>query len=421
MGIQNRPQIRSKCPQQTKGHLTYTRRKENRETDPERDAKYKGQHNASAKKKRDKLRAARLGDPEITTFPSSPTNLELYEMMLLWEKLHPSTRQEHGLKVFRKLAQMPLESLPTFKVKFSKLPTSAHLLRYLFADNEVQYRSCLTGKDGGGREDFLAGWVALADNPGANINDRIQVPYFAVGVEASANGLLDCGFELPECLRRSDVYVSPVTHGEELRLESRKDPPLFHSIITPAGNISDIHDDSVISTSMLVQLYGYKVLLSWPGTQTNREYFKDCHGTDHDLRLFEAIERMPEGFKVTILKPCVGVKLDPGMIHAVMSPTNSAIGCWEYVDAQWLDGEEIKQGGLWELGLIKKRAGAELPTDQKAKDMYRQLRYGVSMWKCLEKTLVDDGGEEMRGRVKQIESLVACLEQKIPRGNRRNA
>ena len=83
---------------------------------------------------------------------------------------------------------MPLESLPTFEIKFSKLSTSAQLLDDLFVDNEVQYRSCLTAKGEGGGKDFPAGWVALADDPGANINDRIQFPYFAVGVEASEIG-----------------------------------------------------------------------------------------------------------------------------------------------------------------------------------------------------------------------------------------
>jgi hypothetical protein len=68
----------------------------------------------------------------------------------------------------------------------------------------------------------MAGWLALAENSGAYINHRIQVPYFAVGVKASENGLLGCAFELPGCLRRLAVYISPVTHGEELRLENRK-------------------------------------------------------------------------------------------------------------------------------------------------------------------------------------------------------
>jgi hypothetical protein len=269
-------------------------------------------------------------------------------------------------------------------------------------------------EDKGSIVDFLAAWAALADNPGADINDRVQVPYIAVGVKASKNGVLDCGFKLPECLENSSVFISPVTHGEKLGVENRNDRPLFHSIMTIAGNITDIHDDSAISTSMLANLYGIKILLSWPGSRTNRKYFRNCYGTTHDLRVLDAIKKMPEGFKVTILRPGIGVTLDPGMIHAVISPTNSAIGCWEYVDAQWLDSDDILEGGLWELEMLKERASGELPIDEKTKEMYRQLNYGLSMWKCLKENLIQDGGVEMRDKVEQIERLVTRLESEFP-------
>lgn len=164
-------------------------------------------------------------------------------------------------------------------------------------------------KDEGNQTDFLAAWAALENDPGANTNDRIQVPYFVIGVKASENELLKCSVELPDCLQQLDVYISPVTHGEELSLENRNDPPLLHSIITPAGKIIDIHDDSVISASLLFLLYGYKVLLTWPGSQTNREYFGDFHDImGHDLQVLEAIDRM-SGLKMTILSPGVEVEL----------------------------------------------------------------------------------------------------------------
>ena len=164
------------------------------------------------------------------------------------------------------------------------------------------------------------------------------------------------------------MYVSPVGHGEERELDSRNNPPLFHSILTPAATITDIHDDSVLSASMLVQLYGYKILLTWPATETNRMYFKDCHGTERYVRLEEAIREMA-GLKVMILKPGDGVKMEPGKLHAVLSVTNSVISCWEYVDAKWPDDDGIEKGILWELDLIKKCVSAPVPTDDKAEDM----------------------------------------------------
>jgi len=277
----------------------------------------------------------------------------------------------------------------------------------------------LNEKNEGYQTDFIAAWAALEKDPGANINDRIQIPYFVIGVKASENGLLNCGVELPDCLQRLDVYISPVTHGEELSPEKRADPPLLHSIFTPARKITDIHDDSVISVSMLVH---FMAIRSWPGSQTNHDYFGDFHGVvGHDLQILEAVERM-SGLKVTILSPGVGVKLCPSMIHAVLSPNNSAIACWEYVDAQWLENDDIEKGGLWELDLLAKRARAELPVDEKAEKMYRQLRYGVSLWRCLGEKLIEEGGEDVSDKVDQIQRLVAVLEPRIPKskGRRRN-
>jgi hypothetical protein len=402
--------------------------KSKRAADPEYDKKRKRDNAIAAQKLRKKKKlastfnpegtasSARVAspNPEIIPSTSSPLHCKLREMMSLWEKLYPSTRQDHGLQVFRKLLQMPLESLPTFEVKFSKMPTAAHLFRDLFADDDLQYKSCLNEKDEGNQTDFLAAWAALENDPGANINDRIQVPYFVICVKASENGLLKCGVKLPDCLQQLDVYISPVTHGEELNPENRNDPPLLHSIITPAGKITDIRDDSVISASLLFLLYGYKVLLTWPGSHTNREYFGDFHGVvGHDLQVLEAIDRM-SGLKVTILSPGIGVELWPGMIHAVLSPRNSAIACWEFVKAQWLENDDIEKGGLWELDLLAGRARAELPVDEKVEKMYQQLRYGVSLWKCLEEKLTEEGGEDVSDKVDRIQRLVVALESRIP-------
>jgi len=131
--------------------------------------------------------------------------------------------------------------------------------------------------------------------------------------------------------------------------------------------------------------------------------------------------------KVTILSPGVGVKLWPGMIHAVLSPNNSAIACWEYVDAQWLENDDIEKGGLWELDLLGKRERAKLPVDEKVENMYRQLRYGVSLWRCLQEQLIEEGGEDVSDKVDQIQRLVDALEPRIPdpknqktKGRRRN-
>ena len=159
--------------------------------------------------------------------------------------------------------------------------------------------------------------------------------------------------------------------------------------------------------------YSNAILFTWPGTEANREYFRDSHGTAHHLRLSEAISKLTDGLKVTILNPGDAVKLERRMIHAVVSPTNSAIGCWEYVDATWLDSNDIRAGAEWAFELIESRK-TPLPSDDKLENMYNGLAYGMNMWRCLLQNLVDAGNEEMEQRIVQIRHLVEFLEQQIP-------
>ena len=78
-----------------------------------------------------------------------------------------------------------------------------------------------------------------------------------------------------------------------------------------------------------------------------------------------------------------------------------------------LENDDIEKGGLWELGLLAQRARAELSVDEKTENMHRQLRYGVSLWRCLEEKLIEEGGEDVSDKVDQIQGLVTALESQI--------
>jgi hypothetical protein len=317
------------------------------------------------------------------------------------------------LKVLTDLSQHDFESLPILKVECSTWPSTAHLLRDLYClDNKPQFRSCLTGRDGGNHLDFIAAWCTLESNPRADIHRRGQTPYSAWGVKASPTGLLSCGFQLPDVLLDPTVFVSPVGNGDELSTQDRNEAPLFHFIMTPAATITDIHDDGGLSASWLVQLYGTKVLFSWPGTELNRKHFKDSHAREHGLRVREAIENL-EGFKLNILNPGNAVRIDPGMIHAVVSPTNSAIGCWEYVDAKWLDSNDIREEAEWLLGLIRDREH-QVTGDDTPRNMYAGVTYGLNLWRCLLENLIHAGNEEREDHLVKVRDLVKWLEGKIP-------
>ena len=198
-------------------------------------------------------------------------------------------------------------------------------------------------------------------------------------------------------------------------LEHWTNDPLFHTIMSPVGSVTDAHDDGVLQTGLLVQVYGEKILFTWEPTEANRKYLSGCHGTEHGLKLKGAIERMADGFKVNILKPGVGVKMAPGMIHAIISTTNSAIGCWEYVDAKWLDDHKIEEGVEWEVGLIKSRKA--LPTDVRPENMYMGLRYGVSLWRCLKLKLENRQREDFKDYTDKVELLLDFLESRLPKAD----
>ena len=67
--------------------------------------------------------------------------------------------------------------------------------------------------------------------------------------------------------------------------------------------------------------------------------------------------------------------------------------------------------------MLAKRAAAELPSDEKTEDMYRQLSSGVDLWECLKERLVDDSDEDAGARVEQIQNLISLLIPQIPERN----
>jgi hypothetical protein len=337
----------------------------------------------------------------------------LDDLIKLWEKLYRTPQQQYVLELLKELRHREPKSLPTFEIGRSYLPTAANLLYDLDANDDVQYRSTVTDRDAGKAINCFATWDTLSDNPGADTTKRLHCPYTAWGINPSSPyGIQDCGFQIPDALRESSVFISPVLTGDELSPTRNDKEPLFHSIYTPAGTITDIHDDGVLNAAVLVQLYGTKGLFTWPGTAANRAFFADSHGSTPPLRLREAGNNMPDGFKLTILKPGIAVNLDPGMIRAVISPVNSAIGSWDYVDAKWLgaDQSKVKEGAKWALDLAKIREDP-LPNDADPAELYRPIVYGLNLWKCLLQVLVKDGDD----RARQVQDLVHWLESEITR------
>ena len=253
-----------------------------------------------------------------------------------------------ALKVLMELCEAPQkpQSLPTFKIKYSALPTALEFVYDLFENNNTQFRNPVIKKIQGNVTDLFAEWMLLKVDPGAHITKGKGTPITAWGVKASPKGGLSCKFQLPEALSVATVFISPVGNCDEFCSNSMDDQPLFHSTFTPAGTITDIHSDGVLCSSVLGQPYRTKLSFTWPSTTVNRTLFGNYHGGEHSLLLCSAMAETVNDFELTILKPGDAIKLEPGMIHVVFSLTNSAGGRWEYVDAKWFDSRVREKGEM---------------------------------------------------------------------------
>ena len=204
----------------------------------------------------------------------------------------------------------------------------------------------------------------------------------------TVNDLLNCDIQLPKHLKQEEVFVSSIAQDSTLFDDNCDDPPYFSTIATPAGTITDMHDDCILTASALIIVLGEKLLFTWPNTPDNREYYKNHHGTQNSFALLQAIDRMTR-LKATMLRKKEGVIMKRGMIHAVLSPVNSAVSGWVFVDSKWLEEghEAILSDMNWELDLFEKREQHPVSIDQSSTSMIDVLHYGVNMWKCVYKRM----------------------------------
>lgn len=291
-----------------------------------------------------------------------------------------------GLEILDKLQRLQFDSLPIGDLAFNPSLSPAHIIRDLYVQQKPRYRNQLLDIDEDDALfcDFVAGWVALAYDPAADVTDVSLTPYAASDIPASEQGLEACGIQRPEIFKDVDVCVRPIDLADEFS------KPRLTTTLSPAGSITDPHIDGTGTGLLLVQLLGTKMLFTWPASTENLKWMNDRHGIKRGpLKLFHAIDEMT-GMCVNILNPHQSVELAPGMIHAVMSPNNSAIAGWDFVNARWLLSEDVKRQMLWEADLAKQQQDGLLGERY---DLNRYLRDDVDLWNLLGKR---KGGHEER-------------------------
>lgn len=315
---------------------------------------------------------------------------------LEWDKLsfqHP--HREYGIKVLEKLFQLQFSSLPKFEVSLNLKPSPAHIIYDLQAQEKPRYRNQLLDFDDDDTRflDFITGWVALAHDPGVNVTDPVQIPYSVSDVLATERGLDNCGITLPDCLSDDDVAVRPIDFGNVSK-------PRLTTTLSPAGSITDPHIDGTGSGLLLFQVLGSKLLFTWPASSGNLKWMETRHGIKKGpLKLFHAIDEMSE-MNVTFLTGHESVVLEPGMIHAVVSPENSAISGWDFVKAAWLSSNDVQRQMMWEASQAKKQKDGLLGD---LYDLGRYLEDDLQLWTMLGSRLgLEKGGRHISAMVESI-------------------
>jgi hypothetical protein len=229
----------------------------------------------------------------------------------------------------------------------------------------------------------------LAQNAGADVTDGVQTPYSASDILALPDGLGRCGLEPPEPLCHPNIIVRP---NESPNSNSG---PKLTTTISPIGSISDPHIDGCGTGLFLVQLFGEKLLLTWPASAHNLQWMEDRHGIKRGpLKLLDAIDELT-GMSVNLLHKFESVELEPGMIHAVMSLSPSAIAGWDFANTSWLNNSDLARQMLWEAGMAKRQKLGDLS------DRYNMGHYveeDIKLWELVE-TFSDPGtgiGEAVR-------------------------
>ncbi|KAE8263679.1 hypothetical protein A4X09_0g7168 [Tilletia walkeri] len=93
--------------------------------------------------------------------------------------------------------------------------------------------------------------------------------------------------------------------------------------ITPAGHITEVHQDGVWDSSILIQLLREKILFTWPPTPTNLDFAARVHRGSSSW-LLKAIEELDEGTMIHLTPGCK-FHLPLGTFHAVLSLTPSCL------------------------------------------------------------------------------------------------
>jgi hypothetical protein len=256
---------------------------------------------------------------------------------------HPSTMP--GSSIIDALLTKPMlqqRYVKPFTYKFKSNPTSMHIIEDI-SDTDTFYHGITMQRIKNATfKDFLYGWLNMGDS-----GDPLEArPYVAMDVQCeSPIGLQKCMDGLPMTLKSDDVMVYRTEDGTSYS---------FKDVITPALTISRPRVNGYGVGQVFLVAYGVQLVLSWDDSPEVRKIFGELIGSEKVDYTWNAVKSWP-GLKWSVLHVGEYVNFLPGTIHAVLSPVNSAVCSWSYMDKSWMKSGTLRDMLTWELDLVEKR------------------------------------------------------------------
>jgi hypothetical protein len=291
----------------------------------------------------------------------------------LWGKIHPEHPfKDMGFGILNYLLEDPGldEKYVTPKTyDFVAEPTVGDLFEDLQHHKHFSYSISSLPAECGTFGKFIKGWANMGDckDPG------IHLPLCAFDVKCkSARGLKRCmDDDLP--IDYLDEGLIPFRLAGSQKREWSFD-------ITPAFHITRPQVYVCGRGEAMLEVYGVKILFWWLHSKELIDLFEDLHRSQRGDYTLTAIKTWP-GLRWTILSPGQYVQMDPGAVHSIISPVNSAsVSGWPFIDPKWIRNDDLREVVMSELNLVERRLKSQDVGYDDPKDILKLARRGIEYW-----------------------------------------
>jgi hypothetical protein len=293
---------------------------------------------------------------------------KLKEIRELWSKIHPQhPLRIIGFGIIDHLLQHPDAYISPKQYDFKTTPSAGDLLEDLQYHKQFFYSVSSDVADDGTFAKFMQGWVDM-DNAR---DPSIHPPYCAFNVRCkSANGLNKC---------MEDVPVEFDNDGVPVCRTGENDTVEWSFAMTPAYHITRPHLGQCGMGQSILDLFGIQIVYWWIHSKEMMDIFQNLHCSKRGDYTLTALKTWP-GLRWTILHPGLFIDMEVGIVHGLMSPINSAVSGWSFMDPKWLVNGRLRELMMWELDIVEKRKNSELVGYDNPDDILGNMKEVLQYW-----------------------------------------